>query len=155
MGWLYDWQSLIAGVLGLGGGGLAYIGVKKQINDLKNERQRTDDRRRSTIMWAVRFEAQRLEIAATAVKSTSAGRKFEILMTIEGGPLLRGERDDMALLGGPVIDLIKQAAEALNQYNTAVSRANAPGPGPRLITPPMHTSLDHLIEAAQKLQGMN
>jgi len=57
-----EWQTLLAGLLGLGGGVLAYIGairagrrqvaaVTNQIEDARSARRQIDERRLSVIRW--------------------------------------------------------------------------------------------------------
>ena len=116
MSGLYDWQTLVAGLLGVLGGVIAYRGaimsgrrqvaaLREQIEDARAARQLHDERRLSIIEWAVRAEARRLETAVWALKSRAlpskpqpaSSRRREHLV-IQSSPLLRGEREEMSFL---------------------------------------------------------
>src|SRR5690349_24038994 len=86
MGWLYDWQTLIAGGLGLAGGGIAYWGavraakrqvaaadrqvlaIRDQIEDARGTRRQADQRRLSVVEWAVEAEGMRLDASIWALR---------------------------------------------------------------------------------------
>src|SRR3954465_14698834 len=79
MSWLHDWQTLVAGLLGLLGGLLAYRGaitsgrrqvaaLREQIEDTRAAKLQIDQRRLSVIEWAVWLEGRRLEKAVWARK---------------------------------------------------------------------------------------
>src|SRR5215472_566175 len=99
-----EWQSLIAGALGLAAGVIAYIGainaarrqvgaLKDQIEDARAASRQVDERRLSVIKWAVRAEVRRLEISISALRRAlpsapqPANRLTEQLV-IESSPLL-------------------------------------------------------------------
>jgi hypothetical protein len=78
-----DWQSLIAGVLGLAAGIIAYIGAIKaarrqvaalrdQIEDTRVARRQAYERRLSVVKWAVRAEGDG-SFAARVALCTATG----------------------------------------------------------------------------------
>jgi hypothetical protein len=148
--WLHEWETLIAGGLGLGGGVLAYIGIKAQIADLQAERKQTDDRRRIVVKWAVRMEGQRLDKEVVRVRPaflksfdpTPTTRFFNnrTSFLIESSPLLRGEREDVALLDGDIFKTLEKAAETLNSYTQRIETASTGA-----------ASLDELPERGREL----
>jgi hypothetical protein len=126
MHWLEEWQTLVAGFLGLAGGVVAFYGALKAANrqvaavrqaasdqvnavqepleDARAARKEIDNRGLSIIKWAVRAEAMRLEAAVLARKDRAlpsgpqrAARNREQYL-IASSALLRGEREDMSLL---------------------------------------------------------
>jgi hypothetical protein len=151
MGWFYDWQTLIAGGLGLAGGGIAYAGaiiaahrqvaaLQDQLEDARAARRQADERRRSVIEWAVKTEARRLETAVWALKPDGGGalpsgqqyasRSREQLV-IESSALLRGEREDMSLLDDRTRTLLEEVAGVLDDYNSRIETAvDPPGKSP-------------------------
>lgn len=132
-----EWQTLLAGLLGLGGGVLAYIGairagrrqvaaVTNQIEDARSARRQIDERRLSVMRWAVRTEANRLAAAVTALRNRAlpsgpqlAARSREQLV-IESSPLLRGEREEISLLDDRTRAHLEKLARVLDEYKTSV-----------------------------------
>jgi hypothetical protein len=127
---LYNWQTLIAGVVGgLIGGGLtvvaglfAYRGalqqvgaVKLQIDALEDERKETDRRRRIVVEGAAMAEGTRVKTAATAALTLLAN-DFGVLTAIESSPLLNFEREDVALLDDDVRDALAAVTNLLTVY---------------------------------------
>ena len=172
-----DWQTLIAGLGGgLIGGGLtvvagflAYRGalraadqqvaaVKSQIAALQAEREETDERRRSVVKWAVRAEGQWLGITAAAIlralpsRPQPAARSREQLV-IASSPLLRGEREDIALLDDRTRDLLEEVAETLNDYNSRITTAALPDGLHPLIDQEVLDLVDRLTRLAADLQS--
>lgn len=148
---LDHWQSLIAGLLSLLAGLVVFFGAliaaglevwamrrataaqiammrqttADQIAALQEERKETDNRRRSVVKWAIRAEGQRLDKEVVRVRpqflvgGTTAGAQA----LIESSPLLRGEREDAALLDGATFATLEEAARTLNNYNHLVETA--------------------------------
>lgn len=129
----FDWGSLTGGVIGGGltvlAGWIAYRGARtaaqQQIDALQAERKETDRRRLIVVKMAVRAEGQRLdkEVARTRNRLKNPYRDlidrsslFDGSLVIESSPLLRGEREDAALLGDTLATL-EEAATTLNNYN--------------------------------------
>lgn len=78
-GMAHERQSLIAGLLGLAGGVIAYLGairaakrqvaaLKDQIEDTQAARRQADERRLSVIKWAVSTEGRRLDAVVSALR---------------------------------------------------------------------------------------
>ena len=154
---LARWQSLIAGLLGLLAGLVAFVGaliaacwqvrtmrrtaaaqvaaMQAQIADLQAEREKTDDRRRSVVKWAVRAEGQWLGITAAAMLRAlpsgpqPAARSRDQLL-IASSPLLRGEREDIALLDDEMRATLEKVSDTLNDYNSRIETARTTVDGP-------------------------
>lgn len=133
------WQTLIAGVVGGGltliAGILAYRGARRaakdqvaaveaQIVDLQRERNKTEERRLSVIRWAVETEAERIDTELLRVdpmwKIGGLTPFYKEPRLIDSSPLLRGEREDIALLDGDTLTTLRKAANTLKQYNIRV-----------------------------------
>jgi hypothetical protein len=178
---LKDWQSLIAGLLGLLAGLVAFVGaliaayrqvrtmrrtaaaqvatMQAQIADLQAEREKTDERRRSVVKWAVRAEGQWLGITAAALKLRAlpsrpqpAARSKEQLV-IASSPLLRGEREDIALLDDRTREPLEEVAETLNDYNSRITMAALPDGLHPLIDQEVLDLVDRLARLAVDLQS--
>jgi hypothetical protein len=143
--------------------------VKSQIADLQAERQKTEDRRRSVIKWAVKTEGKRLEQATAAVRRAlpfempppgtgggagySAGGTEQLI--IPSSSLLRGEREDIALLDEETRKNLENLANALNDYNSRIQtarprRVQAPNDS-LIIEREVLTSLAELAKQAKLL----
>jgi hypothetical protein len=164
-----EWQSLIAGVLGLAGGVIAYIGaikaarrqvaaLKDQIEDARAARGQADERRLSVIKWAVRAEVRRLEISISVLRRAlpsapqPANRLTEQLV-IESSPLLTGEREEIALLDDKTRALLERLAGMLDEYNRRIETAVVVGQGP-LIDAEIFASIDRLAEAIREIRSV-
>ena len=163
---LYNWQSLIAGLLGLLAGLVAFGGaliaaylqvramrqaaaaqitaarqaaddqvaaVQRQLADTQAAREESDRRRRSVIEWAARAEGRRIETVVWALKPDGGGglpsapgwhSRTKEQLVIESSPLLRGAREDMALLDDGQRTLLKNIADVLHRYNVRIQTAN-------------------------------
>ena len=168
MSWLYEWQSLAAGLLALLGGVLAYRGaitsgrrqvaaLREQIEDTRAARQQHDHRRLSVIEWTVWVEGRRLEKALWARKARgpqlAAARRREQL-AIESSPLLRGEREDLSLLDDETRAHIQRVADALYRYNACIETARS-GPGEQSsIDQETLEAIDELANRVQSLQAL-
>jgi hypothetical protein len=135
----FDWGSLTGGVIGgmLGGGltvlagVIAYVGAiraaNRQVAVIEKQQAEADRRRRRVIEWTVKAEGSRLEMAADFIErllpyfpkndETKASREQ---LTIESSPLLRGERQDMALLDDRTQAVLEEVATILAEYNLRV-----------------------------------
>src|SRR4051794_2748365 len=168
MSWLHEWETLVAGLLGLLGGLLAYRGaitsgrrqvaaLREQIEDTRAARQQHDQRRLSVIEWAVWVEGRRLEKALWARKSrgpqlASARRKEQLV--IETSPLLRGEREDLSLLDDETRAHLQRVADALYRYNACVETARSgPGEQPSIDQETLE-AIDELAARVQSLQAL-
>jgi hypothetical protein len=171
-GWFYDWQTLIAGLLGLAGGVIAYVGalraanrqvvaVQQQIADLRAARCQDDDRHRSVLQWAIRTEGRRLGAAVQALRGNAlpsqpqpASRSREQLI-IQSSPLLRGERAEMALLDDQMRSLLEEVAGIVDEYNARIETANASTitRGPQ-IDQQILTLIDRLAERTCALRAL-
>jgi hypothetical protein len=163
----HEWQSLIAGLLGLAGGVIAYLGairaanrqvaaLKDQIKDAQTARRLTDERRLSVIKWAVSAEGRRLDAVVSALRHRAlpsapqpAARRREQLI-IRSSPLLRGEWEEIALLDDRTRGLLEELAELVDKYNSRIETAVEQGHGP-LIEQETLDLIDHLAEAVKKM----
>jgi hypothetical protein len=165
-----DQGSLIAGLLALAAGIIAYIGaiksanrqvtaLKDQIEDAQTTRRLADERRLSVVKWAMRAEGTRLDAAVFALRDNalpSAPQPAERLteqLVIESSPLLRGEREEMALLDDQTRDALQKVAGIVAEYNSRIETANVVGRGP-LIDQGILALVDHLAEAVQELRSI-
>jgi hypothetical protein len=171
MSGLYDWQTLVAGLLGVLGGLIAYRGAiisgRRQVAALREQieaaRQQDDRRRVSVVEWAVRAEGKRLETAVWARKGRAlpsgpqpvSSRRREQLL-IQSSPLLRGEREDMSLLDDETRTHLQRVADALHRYNACIETArSAPGPGEQpWIEQETLDAIDELATRVQTLQAL-
>lgn len=157
---LYNWQSLIAGGLGLLAGIIAFVGaliaanrqvrttqqaanqqvaaVQSQLDDARAAREVSDRRRLSVVGWAIRAEGKRLGTAAALMMREAlpsapgwASRTNEQLL-IESSPLLRGEREDMGLVDGETLALLREIADTLDAYNLRIETAKNGIEGPNI-----------------------
>jgi hypothetical protein len=159
---VFVWQGLIAGALGLLAGIIAFAGaliaaqwqvagmrraadqevaevrraadlqvdaVRAQIDDAQAVRGRAERRRRRIIEWAVRVEGRRLRAAVDARRDRAlpskprfAARRVEQLV-IKSGALLRGEREDMALLDSETRTRLEEISSVLDEYNARIETA--------------------------------
>lgn len=116
---LYNWQTLVTGGVALLVGGATVVAIRKQIEDQKRARDETDRRRRIVIEWAVRAEAERLDQERLRVDDLWKKKIYERIpgeLNIDSSPLLRGEREDVALLPDKV-EILGKIYGALSQYN--------------------------------------
>ncbi len=104
-----QWQTLIAGLLGLAGGVIAYLGarhaasrqvaaVESQTVASRDALAEAEERSRNAVIWAIRSEARRLESEAHARRRAlpSAPQPADLdkgAIIIASSPLLRGERE--------------------------------------------------------------
>jgi len=162
-----EWQSLIAGLLGLAAGLIAYRGaivaarrqiaaLKEQIEDVQAARRQADERRLSVIKWAVRVEGKRLEAAIAALRGNAlpsgpqpANRTREQLI-IESSPLLRGEREEISLLDDQTRGLLEELAGIIDEYNSRIQTAVFAVQGP-LIEQTTLGLIDRLAEVVQEI----
>jgi hypothetical protein len=161
-----DWQTLVAGVLGLAGGGIAYVGalraakrqvaaVQRQTEDMRAARRQIDERQLSVLIWAIRVEGRRLGAAVQALRGNAlpprpqpAARLREQLI-IQSSPLLRGERAEMALLDNDTRSLLEEVAEIVDRYNARIETVNADTvTGGPLIDQQILDLIDHLAKRA-------
>jgi hypothetical protein len=130
---LKDWQSLIAGLLGLLAGLVAFVGALiaacLQVREMRRAAKETDRRRLSVIKWTVRAEGRRLATAAQDMLGTEArasipGRppRANEPLAIETSRLLRGEREGIALLDDETRGLLELTAQTLDAYNLRIKR---------------------------------
>ena len=161
--WVYDYQSLIAGGLGLAAGVIAYVGalkaakrqvaaIQSQIEDTQAARRQADERLRSVIEWSVRAEGRRLKAAVWARRGRmlpSAPQKTDRSpreLVIASSPLLRGERKDMALLDDTMRRRLEEVGKAIDDYNACIE-AGGLVIGGTMITPQtleLFARLEHL-----------
>ncbi len=148
VGRVYDWQNLIAGLLGLAGGVIAYVGVRiaakrqvaaadrqvaavhKQTEETVAARREVDERQLSVLKWAIRAEGRRLGAAVQALRGNAlpsgpqpASRLPEQLI-IQSSPLLSGERPEMALLDDRTRSLLEEVAGIVDEYNARIKTTN-------------------------------
>jgi hypothetical protein len=164
-----EWQSLIAGVLGLVAGIIVYIGainaarrqvavLKDQIEDARAASRQADERRLSVIKWAVRAEVRRLETSISALRRAlpsapqPANRLAEQLV-IESSRLLTGEREEIALLDDKTRALLERLAGILDEYNRRIETAVVVGQGP-LIDQEIFDAIDRLAEAVGEIRSV-
>ena len=166
MSGLYDWQMLVAGLMGFLGGVIAYRGAitsgRRQVAALREQieaaRQQDDKRRLSVVEWAVRTEGRRLETAVWSLKARAlpsrpqpaASRRREHLV-IQSSPLLRGEREDMSLLDDETRARLQRVADALYRYNSCIETARS-GPGEQPWIE--QETLDAIEELATRIQNL-
>src|SRR5262249_2380217 len=97
--------------------------MEKQLADAQKTREENDRRRRSVVKWAVLSEARRLEGAAAIMQTealpSAAGwhERTREQLRIESSPLLRGEREDIALLDDATREALEALADTLDDYN--------------------------------------
>ena len=72
-------------------------------------------------------------------------------MIIESSPLLRGEREDIALLDDKTLEALEAVAHALDAYNLYIATAK-PGLAGPLIVPAVFERLDTLDTLAVELR---
>jgi hypothetical protein len=162
-----EWQSLIAGLLGVVAGVIAYKGaiaaarrqvaaLKEQIEDVQAARRQADERRLSVIKWAVKVEGKRLEAAISALRGNAlpskpqpANRTWEQLI-IESSPLLRGEREDISLLDDQTRGLLEELAGIIDEYNSRIQTAVFSVQGP-LIEQTTLGLIDRLAKVVQEI----
>jgi len=172
MNWLYEWQSLATGLLGFLGGVLAYRGaissgrrqvlaLGEQIEDARAAREQHDQRRLGVVEWAIWVEGMRLEKAVWARKAralpsgsqlVSARRKEQL--AIESSPLLRGEREDLALLDDETRIRLQRVADALYRYNACVETARSGTGEQSWIDQETLDAIDELAARVQNLQAI-
>ena len=172
MSWLYEWQSLVAGLLALLGGVLAYRGaitsarrqvlaIREQIEDTRAARQEHDQRRLSIMKWAIWVEGRRLEKAVSARKGralptgpqpVSARRKEQFV--IDSSPLLRGEREDLSLLDDETRVRLQRVADALYRYNACIETARSGTGEQSWIDEETLEAIDELANRVQSLQAL-
>lgn len=154
--------GVIGGGLTVLAGVIAYRGARnaadRQIKDAQTARNESDRRRLNVVEWAVRAEGSRLRAEIDArhralpSKAQFAARRVEQLV-IESSPLLRGQREDMALLDIEPRRCLEEISSALDEYNAQIRtapRGNADQPN---IS---QTALDlivHLGELAAALRA--
>jgi hypothetical protein len=164
-----EWQTIIAGLLGVVAGILAYIGAIKaarrqvaalteQIEDMRAARRQADERRLSAIKWAIRAEGRRLDVAIVALRRAlpsrpqPANRSREQLV-IKSSPLLRGEREDISLLDDQTRTRLEAVAVYLDEYNALIETAVAGDQGP-LIEQKALDVLDRLAAAVREIDSV-
>jgi len=175
---LDHWQSLAGGVLGLIAGILAFGGaliaanrqvgaarqaakdqvaaVQRQLEHAQAARAESDRRRLSVIRWAVLSEVRRLETAAIIMQEALpsaagwASRAAEQLI-IESSPLLRGEREDIALLDDKTRELLEVLADTLDAYNLHIATAKRGQEGPQIL-PAVLERIEQLADLADELR---
>ena len=166
-----DQGSIIAGVLALAAGIMAYIGaikaanrqvavLKDQVEDARTERRLTDKRRLSVIKWALRAEGTRLHAVVLALRGRAlpsapqpAARSAEQLV-IESSPLLRGEHGtEMALLDDQTRAVLEKVAGIVAEYNSRIETAVVVNQGP-LIDHEILALVDSLAVAVQELRSI-
>jgi hypothetical protein len=184
--WLDHWQTLFAGVLGVGGGVIAYIGamraakrqvdgatvaadrqvaaMKAQLDEARDARRESDERRRSVIKWAVQAEARRLEAAVWALEPPprgngalpSAGPRYASRRTeqllIASSPLLRGEWEELVLLGDETRALLEEVGAALDGYNSRIKTASQKTDAGPLITTETLAMIQDLSKLVRRLR---
>jgi hypothetical protein len=166
-----DQGSIIAGVLALAAGIIAYIGaikaanrqvaaLKEQIEDTRTARRLADERRLSVVKWAIRAEGTRLQAAVLALRGRAlpsapqpAARPRQQLV-IDSSPLLRGERDEISLLDDETRLRLEAVAGILDEYNLRIQTAvDAGGLGP-LIDQEILALVDRLAVAVEELRSI-
>jgi hypothetical protein len=172
MSWLYEWQSLATGLLGLLGGVLAYRGamtsgrrqvlaLREQIEDARAAREQHDQGRLGVVEWAIRVEGRRLEKAVWARKAralpsgsqlVSARRREQL--AIESSPLLRGEREDLSLLDDETRVRLQRVADALYRYNACIETARSGTGEQSWIDQETLDAIDELAARVQNLQAL-
>jgi hypothetical protein len=164
-----EWQSLIAGLLGLVAGVIAYIGaivaarrqvaaLRDQIEDARTARRLADERKLSVIKWAVRAEGRRLEVAVSALRralpsAPQPAARLREQLVITSSPLLRGEREEISLLDDQTRTLLQQLAGILDEYNLRIETAVVVGQGPQ-IDQEILALVDRLAEAVQEIHSI-
>ena len=132
----YHWQTLIAGLLGLAGGVITYVGalraanrqvagIERQTEAARRSRADAEDRSRHAIRLAIRAEADRLESEAIARKQALPSRpQWSNLQKpdaiIPSSALLRGERTEIALLPTETQDEMPRLRRGSTKYNAHV-----------------------------------
>jgi hypothetical protein len=172
MTWLYEWQSIVAGLLAVFGGVLAYRGaitsgrrqvlaIREQIEDTRAARQQHDQRRLSVVEWAIWVEGRRLEKAVSARKGralptepqlVSARRKEQLV--IDSSPLVRGEREDLSLLDDETRVRLQRVADALYRYNACIQTARSGTGEQSWIDQETLEAIDELAARVQSLQAL-
>jgi hypothetical protein len=144
-GFISDWQTLIAGAVGgVIGGGLTVVagwitlkGAREQVASTRDAREESDRRRLSVVKWAVKAEGRRLGTAAAIMRAAlpsspqPAARSREQLI-IASSSLLRGEREDIALLDDETRGLLEKITVTLDAYNLRIATANTNNLGPHI-----------------------
>lgn len=72
---------------------------------------------------------------------------------IPSSPLLRGEREDIALLDDEIRALFEQAENALNEHNASMAALRVRTVGDEVISSEKLAALDRLEELGIKLSG--
>ena len=159
-----DWGSLIAGLLGVGAGVIAYAGamraasrqvdaIEQQIADARQARAAEEERGRHAIRWAVRLEALRIERAALERRREGFpsqpgwSNMDRPDARIAESPLLRGERAEFSLLSKEEQDSFGALASWVHQYNSHVDTRRASADG-LLVDQGLLDMLDQMIERA-------
>ena len=166
---LYNWQTLIAGLLGLAGGLIAYFGAmsaakkqvaaaERQLDDARTARALSDTRQKNAVVWALRLEAARLTRAAgnwhtVLPRGQQPVRYSKEHLRISSSPTLRAEREDISLLDVETQDARGDLARALDNYNAHIDTRSETDLGPR-IDPVTLDLLGVLINAAKSLESI-
>jgi hypothetical protein len=164
-----EWQTLIAGLLGVVAGIIAYIGAIKaarrqvavltdQIEDMRTARRQADERRLSAIKWAIRAEGRRLDVAIVALRRAMPSRpqpanRIREQLVIKSSPLLRGEREDISLLDDQTRTRLEAVVVYLDEYNALIETAVAGDQGP-LIEQKTLDVLDRLAAAVREIDSV-
>src|ERR1044071_259182 len=172
MSWLYEWQSLVAGLLALLGGVLAYRGAitsarrqglapRGQNEGMRAAEEEQHQRRLSVVEWAIWVEGRRLEKAVSARKGralptgpqlVSARRKEQLV--IDSSPLLRGEREDLSLLDEETRVRLQRVADALYRYNACIETARSGTGEQSWIDEETLEAIDELAARVQSLRAL-
>jgi len=133
-----------------GGGDLATAGAVSR---------QADERRLSVIKQAVKAEVKRLEISISALwralpsAPQPANRRAEQLV-IESSSLLRGEREDIALLDEKTRALLEGLAGMINEYNRRIETAVVVGQGPLIDQEILDLIKNRLPEAVGEIRSV-
>jgi|GraSoiStandDraft_44_1057316.scaffolds.fasta_scaffold360676_1 hypothetical protein len=168
MTFIERWQTLIAGLFGLGGGAIAYFGalraanrqvaaIESQTEASNKSRTESEQRSRHAMLLAIRTEARRLEVEAAARKAAlpsapqwSNLKKPDAI--IPSSALLRGERTEIALLGTEIQDEVAALAAWLDRYNAHAQTRGVSVDGGILADQQLLDLVDELIKYANGIE---
>jgi hypothetical protein len=166
---LYDWQTLVAGLLGLAGGVIAYWGallaanrqvaaIREQLGDAQQARKSAERRQTHALIWSLEIELRWLISTARLLRSALPSQPQWSQLTkanlmIGCGPLLRGERD-ISLLGEEPKFRLEEVARRLADYNAYIGTRPTSGEGGTLVDAEVPKRIDLIIDSADYLSGI-
>src|SRR5262249_5505907 len=150
------WATIVSAKRQVAAADRQVTALNQQLEDVRAARRQADERRLSVIKWAVVSEGRRLGTAAEVMKRDAlpaapgwAARAREQLI-IESSELLRGEREDIALLDDPTRALLEEVASTLDAYNLRIQTAPGGQEGPQIVAAALER-INQLSDLAEEL----